>query len=224
VGLLGQLPVLPVGAGLGEAVAAKRAALAGEGAAEDAVIVVDAAGGVDRELQAGVADLAALADGLGLGGLGVLAGLGEEPFGVLVAAGGPVQPPLPAVVLDHRSRCLAAAGVAVGGAQRPKDLADAAFTDADDAGQIGDGEPLAALGLPQPPELLDALGAGEGAAAERGQGAAYVVLAAPDLAGDLGRVERLAAGDLAALVELLDALQRQPAGRASSSCGRPPLA
>jgi hypothetical protein len=72
---------------------------------------------------------------------------------------------------------------------------------------------LAALGLPQPPELGDALGAGEGAAAKGGEGAAHVVLADADLAGDRGRVERLAAGGLAVLVELLDALQRPPSRR-----------
>jgi hypothetical protein len=57
-----------------------------------------------REVEAAVADLAAGADGLGLGRLELLAGLGEEPLGVLVAAGGPVQPPLQPVVLDHQQR------------------------------------------------------------------------------------------------------------------------
>jgi hypothetical protein len=50
VGLLGQLPVLPVGTRLGEGVAAQTAALGREGATEDAVILVDAAGGLDREV------------------------------------------------------------------------------------------------------------------------------------------------------------------------------
>jgi hypothetical protein len=87
------------------------------------------------------------------------------------------------------------------------------LADADQAGHLGEGEPLAALHLPQPPELLDALGGGEGAAAERQQGAAHVVLTHPDLPGDLGRVEGLAAGDLVVLVELLDALQGPPRRR-----------
>jgi hypothetical protein len=43
-----------------------------------------------------------VADGLGLGRLGLLAGFGEEPLGVVTAAGGLVQPGLPAVVLDYR--------------------------------------------------------------------------------------------------------------------------
>jgi hypothetical protein len=76
------------------------------------------------------------------------------------------------------------------------------------AGDVGELKPLAALGLPQPPELLDPLGGGQRTAPQRGQGAAHIVLAHPDLASDLGRVELLAAGDLAGLIELLDALQR----------------
>jgi hypothetical protein len=58
VGGLGQLPTLPVGAGLGEGVAAHPAALGRQGATEDAVILVEPAGGVDGQLQAVVADLA----------------------------------------------------------------------------------------------------------------------------------------------------------------------
>jgi hypothetical protein len=58
VGGLGQLALLAVGARLGEAVAAQPAALGRQGAAEDAVIGVEPAGGLDRELQAVVADLA----------------------------------------------------------------------------------------------------------------------------------------------------------------------
>jgi hypothetical protein len=50
VGLFGQLTVLPVGAGLGEAVAAQAAALGWQGAPKDAVVVVDSIGGLDREL------------------------------------------------------------------------------------------------------------------------------------------------------------------------------
>src|SRR5512133_4018591 len=69
---------------------------------------------------------------------------------------------------------------------------------------------MAALGLPQPPELGNALGAGLGAAPQRDQGAPHIVLAYPSLASDRGRVERLAAGDLTGLVELLDAVQRPP--------------
>ena len=91
-----------------------------------------------------------------------------------------------------------------------QDLPHPALADPDQAGDVGEFEPLAALGLPQLPELLDALGAGQGAAPQRGQGAAHIVLAHPDLSGDLGRVELLATGDLAGLVELLDALQRPP--------------
>jgi hypothetical protein len=69
---------------------------------------------------------------------------------------------------------------------------------------------VAALGLPQPPQLLDALGAGQGAAPQCGEGATHIVLAGSDLPGELSRVQRSAAGDLAGLVELLDALQRPP--------------
>jgi hypothetical protein len=98
----------------------------------------------------------------------------------------------------------------VGGAQRAKDLPHAALPDPDDAGQVGEGDALAALHLPQPPQLLNALCGGEGAAPEGGDGAAHVVLAHPDQPGDYGRVEWLAAGDLVVLVELLDALQRPP--------------
>jgi hypothetical protein len=85
VGLLGQLAVLPVGAGLWEAVAAQPAALGRDGAAEDPVILVEPAGRLDREIEAVVGDLAAGGDGLGRGRLGLLAGLGEEPLRVLVA-------------------------------------------------------------------------------------------------------------------------------------------
>jgi hypothetical protein len=99
--------------------------------------------------------------------------------------------------------------VAVGGPQWPQDLADPALADADQAGHVGERKPLATLDLPQPPELLDPLGAGEGAAAQRAKRAADVVLADADLPGDLGHIQRLAAGDLAGLVELLDPLQRQ---------------
>ena len=140
VGGLGQLTLLPVGAGLGEGVAAQPAALGRQGAAEDAVIVVDAAGGLDREVQAVVADLAGGADGLGLGRLGLLAGLGEEPLGVVTAAGGLVQPGLPAVVLDHRDgSCgpFGLGGVTVGGAQRPQDLPHPALADPDQASHVG---------------------------------------------------------------------------------------
>ena len=130
----------------------------------------------------------------------------------MTAAGGLVQPGLPAVVLDYRDgSCgpLGLGGVAVGGAQRPQDLPYPALAGPDQAGDVGDGEALAALGLPQPPELGDALGAGESAASERGQGAAHIVLAHPNLLGDRGRVERLTLGDLAGLVDLLDPLQCQ---------------
>jgi hypothetical protein len=71
-------------------------------------------------------------------------------------------------------------------------------------------EALAALGLPQPPELLDPLRRGERTASKRGQGAAHIVLAHPDLPGHGGRVQRLAAGDLTLLVALLNLLQRPP--------------
>ena len=177
------------------------------------MIGVEPAGGLDRQLQALVADLAGAADGLGLGRLGLLPGLGEEPLGVEIPAGGLVQPGLPAVVLDHRDGSfgpLGLGGVAVGGAQRPQDLPHPALADPDQPSHVGELEALAALGLPQPPELLDPLGAGEGAAPQRGQGAAHIVLAHPNLLGDRGRVQRLATGDLAGLVELLDALQRPP--------------
>jgi hypothetical protein len=58
VGLLGQLPVLPVGAGLGEGVATQPAAFGRQGPAEDPVVAVNPTGGPDRQLQAVVADLA----------------------------------------------------------------------------------------------------------------------------------------------------------------------
>jgi hypothetical protein len=102
VGGLGQLPALPVAAGLGEAVAAQPAALGRQGAAEDAVIVIEPAGGRDGQLAAVVADLTARADGLGLGRLGLLTRLGEEPLGVQLPAGG--------LVLHHPS-CLTSRSV-----------------------------------------------------------------------------------------------------------------
>src|SRR5215207_83179 len=154
VRLLGQVSVPPVGAGLRETSAAKLTALGRQGAPKDAVIVVEPTGGVDGQLQALVADLAGGADGLGLGRLGVLAGLGEEPLGVQITAGGLVQPRLPAAVLDHRDRPLGPLGLGgatVGGAQRPQDLPDSAFADPDQAGNVAEIEALAALGLPQPP-------------------------------------------------------------------------
>jgi hypothetical protein len=89
-------------------------------------------------------------------------------------------------------------------------LPDPALPDSQQAGHLGEGEPLAGLGLPQPPQLGDPLGAGEGTAAERGQGAADIVLAHPDLSGHGGRVQRLTAGDLTLLVALLHTLQRPP--------------
>jgi hypothetical protein len=122
-----------------------------------------------------------------------------------------VQPRLPAAILDHSDGLpgpFGLGGVAVGGPQWPQDLPHPALPDPDQPGHIGEGEPLATLGLPQPPQLLNPLGAGQGAAPQRGQGAAHIVLAHLDLAGDLGWVERLAPGDLAGLVELLDPLQR----------------
>jgi hypothetical protein len=102
VRLLGQLAVFAQHAGGGELVGPQAAALAGQGAAEDAVVAVQPWRGGDRQLQAAVADLAAGADGFGLGGFGVLAGVGEEPLGVVVAAGGLVQPALPPTVVDHQ--------------------------------------------------------------------------------------------------------------------------
>jgi len=51
------------------------------GAAEDAVVGVERAGGLDGEIEAVVADLAGGADGLGLGGFDLLAGLGENRSG-----------------------------------------------------------------------------------------------------------------------------------------------
>jgi hypothetical protein len=48
VGGLGQLALLPVGAGLRETSAAKLAALSRQGATEHAVIGVEPAGGLDR--------------------------------------------------------------------------------------------------------------------------------------------------------------------------------
>jgi hypothetical protein len=59
-----------------------------------------------------------------------------------------------AVVLDHRDRPLCPfglGGVTVGGPRRPQDLPHAAFADPDQAGDVGERKPLAALGLPQPP-------------------------------------------------------------------------
>jgi hypothetical protein len=136
------------------------------------VIGVESTGGLDREVQALVADLARGADGLGLGCLGLLAGLGEEPLRVVTAAGGLVKPGLPAVVLDYRDgSCgpLGLGGVTVGGSQRPKYLPYPALAGPDQAGDVGDGEPLAALGLPQLPELGDALGAGRLFVMKRGE-------------------------------------------------------
>ena len=68
--------------------------------------------------------------------------------------------------------------------KRAQDLPDPALADPDQPGDVGDGEPLAAFGLPQPPQLLDPLGAGQGAAAQRDQGAAHIVLAHPNLPRD----------------------------------------
>jgi hypothetical protein len=130
----------------------------------------------------------------------------------VTAAGGLVQPRLSAAILGHGEGLpgpLSLGGLAVGGPQRPQDLPHPTLADPDQAGDVGEGEPLATLDLPEPPELLDPLGAGQGAASQRDKGAAHEVLAHPDLVGDLGRVELLAAGDLAGLVELLDPLQRQ---------------
>ena len=62
VGGLGQVAALPVGAGLGEGVAAQPASLGRQGAAEDAVIGVDPAGGVHGQVAALVADLAGATD------------------------------------------------------------------------------------------------------------------------------------------------------------------
>jgi hypothetical protein len=57
VGLLGQLPVLPVAAGLREGVAAQAAALGRQGAAEHPMIGVQPPGRLDRQVAAVVADL-----------------------------------------------------------------------------------------------------------------------------------------------------------------------
>jgi len=57
--LLGQLSVLPVGAGLGEGVAPQPASYGRQGAAEHPVVGVDPAGGVHGQVAALVADLAA---------------------------------------------------------------------------------------------------------------------------------------------------------------------
>jgi hypothetical protein len=50
VGPFGQLPILPVGTRLGEAVAAQAAALGRQGATKDAVIVVQPPSRLDREV------------------------------------------------------------------------------------------------------------------------------------------------------------------------------
>jgi hypothetical protein len=57
VGLLGQLPTLPQDTGRGEGVVAQPAPLAGQGAAEHTVILIESASGLDREVPAVVADL-----------------------------------------------------------------------------------------------------------------------------------------------------------------------
>ena len=67
---------------LGEGVAAQPAALAGEDAAEDAVVAGEADGGRDRQVETLVADLTALADGLGLGGLDRLARGKRQRLGI----------------------------------------------------------------------------------------------------------------------------------------------
>ena len=128
------------------------------------MIGVDPAGGVYGQVAALVTDLAARADGLGLRGLGLLAGFGEEPLRVGVAAGGLIQPCLTAAIFDHRDRLsgpLGLGGVAAGGPQWPQDLTDPTLAHADQAGDVGELEPLAALDLPQPPELGDPLGVGQ---------------------------------------------------------------
>ena len=94
--ILGQLPVLPIGAGLGEGVTTKPAALLWQRAAEHPVILVEPTSCLDSQVAAVVADLAAGADGLGLGRLDLLARLGEELLRVEIAAGGLVQPRLSA--------------------------------------------------------------------------------------------------------------------------------
>jgi len=71
---------------------------------------------------------------------------------------------LAAAILDHRDRLsgpLGLGGVAVGGPQRPQDLADPTLAHANQAGDVGEREPLAALDLPQPPQLLNPLGVGQ---------------------------------------------------------------
>jgi hypothetical protein len=50
----------------------------------------------------------------------------------------------------------------VGGAQRPQDLPHPALADPDQPGDVAEFEALAALSLPQSPQLRDPLGGGEG--------------------------------------------------------------
>src|SRR5213078_3719614 len=94
-GLGGGGPVLEESGSLGHrGPSAQAYPLAGGGAGEDAAVVLAGLGAMQRLLQAGSADRAAGADGLGRGGLGGLAGFGEEQLGVDLGAGG-LQPPVP---------------------------------------------------------------------------------------------------------------------------------
>jgi hypothetical protein len=93
--LLGRGAVVQEPGALGHrGAAAEAGAVAGGGAGEDPGVVVAGLGAVHRGLQAGAADRAPGAHGLGRSGLGGLAGFGEEQLGVDLGAGG-VQPPVP---------------------------------------------------------------------------------------------------------------------------------
>jgi hypothetical protein len=138
------------------------------------VIGVEPAGRGDGQLQGLVVGLAAGIDSLGLSRLCLLPRLGEDPLRVLVAAGDPSSQawrPSSSTTTGRSPRSVVALLLRREVRNGPS-TCRTHHGDPDQASHISEGEPLATLDLPQPPELGDALGAREGAAPRREQGAA----------------------------------------------------
>src|SRR5918995_1572602 len=147
--------------------AAQPHAVAGGGAGEDAGVVLVGLGAVQGRRQARPPDRTAGADLLGGGGLGGLAGFGEEQLGINVPAGG-LQPPIPLPIpasgrWGWAGQLLVGGGEALGqqwlaglAAEPPGEVADVG---------VGDAQPAGGVLLVGLPELFDPLGGGRRAGA-----------------------------------------------------------
>jgi hypothetical protein len=208
--------------------AAEAGTVSGGGAGEDPCVVIAGLGAVHRGLQAGAADRAAGADLLGRGGLGGLAGFGEEQLRVDLGAGGVQAPvPLPVGPIDiwgWAGELLVGGGqplgqwrLSVAGAQLPGEVAHVAVGDAQPPGELaGAARPGRRVLLLGVPELGDALGGGRRPGAQLGELLADAVLVAAELPGELAWLQPLACAELAGPVAAFH-LDGQPFGVGGAS-------